>query len=155
MAPRPRCMAIDPGERRWGIAVSDEDGELAHPRPVLTPKDEASAIEAVRVIANDEGVRVLVLGLPLELSGREGPMAKKARALGARLAEALGLDVAMWDERLSSVAASRALSSQGLSQKKQRGKLDSVAAAMLLGSFLEARDEVRARAITFRAGKTP
>jgi putative Holliday junction resolvase len=58
--------------------------------------------------------------------------------------------VALWDERLSSVAASRALSSQGLSHKKQRGKLDSVAATLLLSSFLEAREEVRARAIAFR-----
>lgn len=157
MAPRSvqRSMAIDPGERRWGIAISDEDGELAHARPVLSPRDEAEAIEAVRAIVRDEDVALVVLGLPLEMSGREGPAARKARALGARLASALGRPVAMWDERLSSVAASRALSAQGLSQKKQRGKLDSVAAALLLGAFLEAREDVRTRAIAYVPESTP
>jgi putative Holliday junction resolvase len=150
MAARLRFMAIDPGERRWGLAISDEDNELAHPRPVMTPATEEAAFEVVAKLAKDESVGVVVLGLPLELSGREGPAAKKARALGARLSSRLRLPVALWDERLSSVAASRALSSQGLSQKKQRGKVDSVAAALLLSSFLDAREDVRARAIAFR-----
>jgi putative Holliday junction resolvase len=150
MAARLRMLAIDPGERRWGLAISDEDNELAHPRPVMTPVTEEAAIEAVAKLAREESAGVVVLGLPLELSGREGPAAKKARALGARLCARAGLPVALWDERLSSVAASRALSSQGLSHKKQRGKIDSVAATLLLSSFLEAREEVRARAIAFR-----
>lgn len=149
MASRGRCVAIDPGEKRWGVAISDEDWELAHPRPVLTPRDEAEALRALAALAKDEGVDVVVLGLPLELSGREDPAAKKARALGERISVALSVPVALWDERLSSVAASRALSAQGLSQKKQRGKLDSVAAALLLESYLGARPEVRARAIAF------
>jgi putative Holliday junction resolvase len=116
----------------------------------MTPATEEAAFEVVAKLAKDESVGVVVLGLPLELSGREGPAAKKARALGARLSSRLRLPVALWDERLSSVAASRALSSQGLSQKKQRGKVDSVAAALLLSSFLDAREDVRARAIAFR-----
>lgn len=150
MPPRPRSMAIDPGERRWGIALSDEDDEMAHPRPVLTPASEAEGLASVRALVRDEGVTVIVLGLPLELSGREGPAAKKARALGERMAHALGVPIAMWDERLTSVAASRAMSAGGLSQKKQRGKVDSVAAAILLGAYLEARKDVRDRAIVYR-----
>jgi putative Holliday junction resolvase len=150
MAPRLRCMAIDPGERRWGIAVSDEDNELAHPRPVLTPSGEAEGLAAIAAMVREESIAVIVLGLPLELSGREGPAAKKARALGARIANALRLPVAMWDERLTSVAASRAMSAGGLSQKKQRGKVDSIAAAILLGAYLEATNDVRERAIAYR-----
>jgi putative Holliday junction resolvase len=149
MPPRPRSMSIDPGERRWGIAISDEDDEMAHPRPVLTPTTEAEGLATVASLVREEQVTVIVLGLPLELSGREGPAAKKARALGARMA-AVGVPIAMWDERLTSVAASRAMSAGGLSQKKQRGKLDSVAAAILLGAYLEARPDVRERAIAFR-----
>lgn len=150
MPPRPRSMAIDPGERRWGIAIADEDDELAHPRPVLTPTTEAEGLAQVASLVREEKVTVIVLGLPLELSGREGPAAKKARALGARMVVALGVPIAMWDERLTSVAASRAMSAGGLSQKKQRGKVDSVAAAILLGAYLEARPDVRERAIAFR-----
>ncbi len=152
MAPRLRCMAIDPGEKRWGVAISDEDNELAHPRPVLTPSSEAEGLTKIAALLREENVGVIVLGLPLELSGREGIAAKKARALGGRIADALGLPVALWDERMTSVAASRALSSQGLSQKKQRGKVDSIAAALLLGAYLEARADVRDRAIAFRPG---
>lgn len=150
MAARPRCMAIDPGERRWGIAVSDEDGEMALARPVLSPASEVEGVAKLVSLVRDEGIALVVLGLPLELSGREGPQAKKARTFAARLCKALGVPVALWDERLTSVAASRALSAQGLSQKKQRGKVDSVAATLLLGAYLDARDDVRARAVAFR-----
>jgi len=145
-----RVMAIDPGERRWGLAVSDEDGELAHSRPALLPASEKEGLEGVRVFVTQEGVGVIVLGLPLELSGREGPAARKARGLAEWLAAATGRDVALWDERLSSVAASRALRARGLSAKQQRGKVDSVAAALLLTSFLDASAAVRARAVAFR-----
>ncbi|MBN8612210.1 MAG: Holliday junction resolvase RuvX [Deltaproteobacteria bacterium] len=155
MPPRPRSMAIDPGERRWGVAVSDEDDEMALPRPVLTPASEAEGLATIASIVREESVAVIVLGLPLELSGREGPAAKKARALGARMASVLGRPVAMWDERLTSVAASRAMSAGGLSQKKQRGKVDSIAAAILLGAYLEASAAVRERAIAYRPEASP
>jgi len=148
-----RVMAIDPGEKRWGLAVSDEDGELAHSRPALLPASEKEGLEGVRAFVREEDVAMIVLGLPLELSGREGPAARKARSLAERLAAATGRDVALWDERLSSVAASRALRARGLSSKQQRGKVDSVAAALLLSSFLEASAEVRARAVAFRGAK--
>lgn len=144
-------MAIDPGDKRWGVALSDEDGELAHPRPALLPRAVDEGIAAVAALARDEGVRAIVLGLPLELTGREGTAARKARALAARLAEATGREVALWDERLSSVAASRSLRAQGLSEKKQRGKVDGVAAALLLQSYLDASPAVRARAVAFEA----
>ncbi len=140
-------MAIDPGEKRWGIAVSDEDGELAHVRPALLPRSQDEGLRAVAALAVSEGTEVIVMGLPLELSGREGTSAKKARALAARVAQTTRKSVALWDERLSSVAASRALRSQGLNEKQQRGKVDSVAAALLLQAFLDAAPAVRARAI--------
>jgi putative Holliday junction resolvase len=144
-------MAIDPGEKRWGLALSDEDGELGHPRPALLPRAVEEGVAAVAALAREEGVRAIVLGLPLELTGREGTAARKARALAARLAEATGVAIALWDERLSSVAASRSLRAQGLSEKKQRGKVDSVAAALLLQSYLDAAPAVRARAVAFEA----
>jgi putative Holliday junction resolvase len=154
-----RAMAVDPGDKRWGLAVSDEDGELAHPRPALVLRGSGGAgggaagggaageaLVALAAVARDEAVEVIVVGLPLELTGREGTAARKARALATEIARVTGRAVALWDERLSSVAASRSLRAQGLSAKQQRGKVDSVAAALLLQSYLDAAPEVRARA---------
>ncbi|GAB4216395.1 MAG: Holliday junction resolvase RuvX [Sandaracinaceae bacterium] len=152
-----RAMAIDPGDKRWGLAVSDEDGELAHPRPAIVLRERAAAtavaeaLTALATVADEEAVAVIVVGLPLELSGREGPAAKKARALAAEIARRSRRSVALWDERLSSVAASRSLRAQGLSAKQQRGKVDSVAAMLLLQSFLDAAPAVRARSIVHPA----
>jgi putative Holliday junction resolvase len=146
-----RAMAVDPGDKRWGVAVSDEDGEMAHPRPAIVlraaPGAVPEALASLAKVARDEGVAVIVVGLPLELTGREGIAARKARSLAAEIARATARPVALWDERLSSVAASRSLRTQGLSAKKQRGKVDSVAAALLLQAYLDADPAVRARAI--------
>ncbi len=145
-----RILAVDPGEKRWGLALADADDRFAEARPVLSITSEAEALAHVEGLVRAERVELVLLGLPLELSGREGPAALKARALGARLSLALACSVALWDERLTSVAASRAMRASGRSAKEQRGRLDSVAAALLLEAYLEASDAVRARALVHR-----
>jgi putative Holliday junction resolvase len=136
-----RRLGLDIGEKRVGVAVSDPSGRVATPLKVL----EASALtgEAVvlRRLVEDYGVRELVVGLPLTLAGDEGHQAKRVRAEAERLADAVGLPLVMWDERLSSTSAARAMSEAGEDSRARRGRLDMVAASLLLQGYLDSRHE--------------
>jgi putative holliday junction resolvase len=131
-----RLLGLDIGERRIGVAVSDEKRRIATPLKVLDGSALANPAP-LRTIAEDFEVDGLVIGLPLSLDGSEGPQAARVREVGRRLSEALGLPVAYVDERLSSVQASRAMQDAGVSSKGQRGRLDMVAAALLLQGYLD------------------
>ena len=139
-------MGVDPGEKRVGIALSDEDGAIASPHTTLAVKsnDDAAARIAALVVEHAP-IAEIVIGLPIEARGTEGLAAKRARALADRVARATSLRVVLWDERATSQEASRALSAMGLSSREQRGKVDRVAAAVLLQSYLDARAARRAR----------
>jgi len=95
----------------------------------------AEAIEEIRRLAEQYQVVGIVVGLPLNMDGTEGPQAKAARDVGRQLAETTALDVRMWDERLSSFAADSALAGR-LTRKKKRARQDAVAAAVILQDFL-------------------
>jgi putative Holliday junction resolvase len=141
-----RTLALDLGAVRCGVAIDDELGELAFPRDALPAKDRPALVRALVSLAEGEGAARYLLGLPLELSGREGRAAEKSRVFAKALEASSGRPVVFWDERLSTVAASRALREAGHDARKSRGKIDSAAAAMLLQSWLDARKARRARA---------
>jgi putative holliday junction resolvase len=130
-----RTMAVDLGSARTGIAVSDELGMLAQPWKTL-PGGE-SALEAV-VAASQEikPVRILV-GLPRNMNGTYGPAAENARTFAENLRARVTCPVELWDERLTTVAAQRALRESGRKARDQRGVIDQVAAQILLQSWLD------------------
>ena len=133
-----RALALDIGETRVGVAVSDPQGRIATPVCVL-PAAEVSVARSFRRVLEDWEPEVLVCGRPLTMAGEEGPQAERVRAVAERIAAATGLPLEFEDERLSSVEAKRILREQGLSEKSMRGKVDMVAASLFLQAWLDAR----------------
>lgn len=134
-----RALGLDIGSVRVGVAVSDPDGAVASAVAVLDARELARDTRSLARIVEDYEAEQLVVGLPLTLSGDEGPQAAEVRGVAGRLADALGLPVAYQDERNSSAEARRAMRAAGLSEREQRGSLDKVAAAILLQTWLDAR----------------
>jgi len=141
-----RTLGLDIGERRIGVAVSDPAGRVATPLKVLDARAVLGDPAVLRRIIDDYEVERIVVGLPLTLSGEEGPQARIARAAGEKLARSLPTPVVYWDERLSSAEARRSMSDAGVRDAEKRGRIDMVAAALFLQSFLDAaRGEESAR----------
>ena len=136
-----RRLGIDHGDRRVGVALSDEDGRIAHPRDTLARKDPKALLETVAALVADEGVEEIVIGLPLHLDGSEGTSARRARRFGELLGEATGRPIVMWDERFTTAQAERALGASGMRSKAQRKVVDKVAAALMLQSYLDSKRE--------------
>lgn len=134
-----RVLAIDLGSVRVGVAVSDDLGLMAHPRPHLQGGDLKRVLSAIRELAAREGVTQFVLGVPRLLNGTEGRGARDARRFGAALAQQTGLPVALVDEWLSTREAHARLREGGHSERDARSRVDSAAAAVLLQSWLDGR----------------
>lgn len=134
-----RVLALDLGSKTIGCAVSDAESVIATPLRTLPRRGGKADREAVAEVVQEVGAEALVLGLPTELSGREGPAALAARRFGEALSKALGIGVQYWDERFSTVAAERALLEADMSRKRRRQVVDHVAAALILQSFLDAQ----------------
>jgi len=130
-------MGLDPGGRRIGVALSDPTGLLASAHSVLRRTTLDRDLEALRTIASENDVGLVVVGLPLHLSGREGGEAEKAREFALRVGEALGLPIEMVDERLSSVEAERQLQESRVRRVRWKERLDAVAAAVVLQGYLD------------------
>ena len=134
-----RALGLDVGDRRVGVAISDALGITAQPLEVLqrgTPEADRAAIEAL-VAAHE--VDRLVVGWPVEMSGKVGRQARRVAAYAEPIAEALGLPLERVDERMTSVQAERALRAGGLNGRQQRQVVDKIAAALILQSWLDTR----------------
>ncbi|MDO8611201.1 MAG: Holliday junction resolvase RuvX [Dehalococcoidia bacterium] len=136
MPTKGRILAIDPGERRIGVAAADLGLRVAI--PLTTIEGGPDAVEAVARLVEEEGARALVVGLPLSLSGALGPQAQRAQALAGALAHRLGVPVLTWDERLTSAEARRRLSSGG-GGRRQKRDVDALAAAIILQAYLDSQ----------------
>jgi len=134
-----RVAAVDVGKARIGLALSDELGLLAHPRPAIEARDVQRALAQLATVARDEEVERFVVGLPLDARGGEGPAARAARVFAEKLAEATGCPVELWDERYTTVEAARRLREGGHSAKKSRHKVDGAAACVILQAWLDGR----------------
>ncbi len=132
-----RVMGIDYGTVRTGIAVSDELGFIAQPLESFEYTSFRVLVEHIASECTKRSVGKIVIGLPKHMSGDEGDSAEKARGLGNALAEKLGIPVIYQDERLTSKAAERALLESDMSRKKRRGKIDSIAASIILQTYLD------------------
>jgi putative Holliday junction resolvase len=129
-----RILGLDVGERRIGLAISTPEGGLAVPLRVLERRRDDSDIEAIAALARAEHVETLVVGHPLSMDGSAGPQARRVEAFARLLAKATGLPFALWDERLSSVQAERAVRPL---RRRRRAPSDDVAAAIILQGYLD------------------
>jgi putative holliday junction resolvase len=135
----PRVAALDLGKARVGVAVSDELGLLAHPRPFISGKSRKALLDALVTLAREEEISRFLVGLPLEMSGAEGSAAARAVQFAEELASATGIEVELIDERLTTVEASRALRAGGASRRASIQRVDGAAAAVMLQSWLDRR----------------
>ena len=133
-----RVLGLDPGERRVGVALSDPLGIIAQPHSVIDRNAE-DVTTKVRELVAEFDVAEVVVGLPVSLSGVEGPSAQRARALGEELAAALEVPVIFFDERFTSVQAEAALLESGMRRADRKGARDKVAAALILQGYMDGR----------------
>lgn len=132
-----RIMGIDHGAARIGVALSDELQMLAHPAETIALAKTADPVARIGALVREKNVERIVVGLPRHMNGSLGASAEEARSFAEKLRAAVGCEVETWDERLSTVAAHRALREAGKSSRQTRGYIDQVAAQMLLQSYLD------------------
>ncbi len=133
-----RAFGLDVGTRTVGVALSDPLGITAQTLTTLRRTGLRADLAALQRLAKAHEVTHAVVGLPLNMDGSEGASAARSRAFGAALAKALELPVEYWDERLSTVAANRALRETDASRQRRRELVDQVAAAFILQGWLDA-----------------
>ncbi|MBM3875688.1 MAG: Holliday junction resolvase RuvX [Verrucomicrobia bacterium] len=132
-----RILAIDHGTVRLGIAVSDELGMIALPLDYIPAEPADACVEKLRGLIAEKTVTQLIVGMPRNMNGTYGPQAEKVRAFVAMLKGALQLPIRTWDERLTSAQANRVMLESGVRRERRKEKVDSMAAAILLQSFLD------------------
>ena len=134
-----RILAVDYGDARTGLAVSDATGTIAGEAVTLEEWNAERLAARIAAFAAERDVETLVLGLPKNMDGSEGPRAEKARAFAALLSAACGREVVLRDERRSSIEAHGILHAVGKRERQHRATVDAVAASLLLESYLDAR----------------
>ena len=135
-----RALGIDFGERRVGVAVSDPTGVIAQPLPTLRRRaGKRMPLRALEELAEEYGVQVIVVGLPLALSGDDTDWTRTVRDAAGKLEERSGLPVQLVDERFTSARAERAVRSLGLpkSKREEKDRVDAAAAVLILQSWLD------------------
>src|ERR1700674_4319121 len=134
-----RIMAVDPGTKRVGLALSDPSATIARALATIPAEPAGTLAARLAAMAQMHGAERIVVGLPRRLHGTRGPEAVAAQELAAHLRKASGLPVEMVDERLTTVAAERALIADGVRGEKRRLTVDRVAAALMLQAHLDRR----------------
>lgn len=129
-------LGVDVGTVRVGVAACDPDGIMAF--PVATVARDAAAVATIAALAAERAAIEIFVGLPLHLSGEEGPSAVDARSFAAQVEERTGIPVRLVDERMSTVSASRNMREAGRSAKSQRSSIDQAAAVVILDMALDA-----------------
>jgi putative Holliday junction resolvase len=135
-----RVLGLDLGKKRIGVAISDIEAEFAFPDGVVESSGRKKDLAAIEKIISEREIGRVVVGLPRHMDGRLGPEAKAAEAFARALHEKTGLPVDTLDERWTSVEAERSLRAQGHTAKKTKLHVDSVAASIILRTYLELRD---------------
>lgn len=146
LTPGQTIAGLDLGTKTIGLAVSDLSRSLASPRPVI--KRRKFTLDAIDLLAalNRDQVGAAVIGLPVNMDGSEGPRAQATRAFVRNMVEKTNLPFVFWDERLSTVAAERALIEMDVSRKKRAERIDSAAASFILQGALDRLQGLRAAA---------
>lgn len=130
-----RALGVDPGSARIGLALSDELGCMAHPLRTLKASPESAA--EIAAAAEESGSRTIVIGLPRNMNGTYGPAAEKSRVLAEAIRQRTSAKVILWDERLTTAAATKRLQEAGRNSREQRGVIDQAAAVQILQDWLD------------------
>lgn len=136
-------FAVDLGLVRTGIAVSDKSEGFAFPRGVITERNSERLAEKVSAAAQKEKAELIVVGLPKNMDGSEGFRAKECSEVAEKIKEKSGIEVVMWDERCTTIQAHTALNFTDTKGKKRKETVDTVAAVMILESYLDYRKNKR------------
>lgn len=135
-----KILAIDPGDARIGLALSDDLGLLAHPLETIDVRKTKEPAARIATLVIERKVTTVVIGLPRNMDGTYGPAAEKTRAFADILRPLLtDCPIIFWDERLTTVAAHRALRESGRNAKNSRDVVDQVAAQMILQGYLDSQ----------------
>ena len=132
----PSVVALDVGERRIGVAVSDPFGSFALPYDTIERTNIKADLAAIVQIATERGARIIVVGDPLTMAGTRGPAAEKMDTFVVALARVFDGEIARIDERLTTAAVQKSLIGADVSRKARRGVVDKLAAAMILETYL-------------------
>lgn len=133
-----RALGIDHGDARIGVAISDELNMFAHPLETIVVK-ETDALTRLAQIASEKSITTIVVGLPKNMDGSAGPAAEKVRAFVEQLRGRVSCAIKLWDERLTTVAAQKALQASGKNAKQSRGLIDQAAAQLILQGWLDSQ----------------
>jgi putative Holliday junction resolvase len=151
------AIALDPGSKRIGVAACDPLGISVKPLPFIPAEPEAAALAAIAALVAEREARTIVIGLPINMDGTEGPAAKKSRDFAERLrayltaspsgplgpakpaGEAGAPEIVLWDESLTTDEAEKRLLERGLSHRERKQVIDSLSAAILLKAWLDSR----------------
>lgn len=134
-----KILAVDYGDARTGLAMCDRTEFLASPIGIIEEKSMPKVAEKIVYAAREYEAQMIVIGLPLNMDGLEGPRAEKSRKLASILHTILPLPIELWDERSSTVSAANILSDNGTYGKKRKEVLDAVAATVILESYMAFR----------------
>jgi putative Holliday junction resolvase len=136
-----RVLALDHGTVRIGVAISDELGMIAQPLEFIPAEPYDGFLSRLKQLIAERNVERILVGMPRNMDGTYGPAADKVRGFVDELSKALEIPIQTWDERLTSVQAQRMLREASVKGAKQRKKIDQMAAAILLQSYLDAQPE--------------
>lgn len=131
-----KVMAIDYGDARTGIAISDMTGFLVGTTTVIHSWNADKTAEEIARLAKENNVERLVMGFPKNMDGTEGPRAELYRAFAQKLQGVTGMEVVLWDERRTTIEAHQILSDSGYHGKKRKNTVDAVAASLILEGYL-------------------
>ena len=131
-----KIMGIDYGDARTGIAISDLLCTIVGSTTVIHSHNQNKTLDAIKKLIGENQVSRIVVGLPKNMDGTEGPRAELCRAFAQRVEEETGLPVALWDERRTTVEAHNILSAHNYHGKKRKNTVDAVAAALILEGYL-------------------
>jgi putative Holliday junction resolvase len=132
-----RILAIDHGTKRMGIAVSDELKMIAQPLEYIPAQPFSEFLTRLKEILREKEVEMILVGMPRNMDGSYGPAALKVQEFAAALKSAVTVPIKMWDERLTSAQANRFLIQGNVRREKRKEKVDKMAAAILLQSYLD------------------
>ncbi|MBW5444991.1 Holliday junction resolvase RuvX [Cohnella sp. CFH 77786] len=134
-----RILGLDYGDKRIGVALSDAFGWTAQGLEMIERKREGEDIRRIAELVKEHGVEEIVVGLPKNMNGTVGPRGEICMAFAEELRQNLSLPVHLWDERLTTVAATRTLLEADVSRRKRKMVVDKMAAALLLQNYLDSR----------------
>jgi len=136
-----RILALDPGAKRIGIAISDELKLIAQPLEFVPAKPFADFLARLKQLVEQKEVELILVGMPRNMDGTYGPAASRVQEFVSDLEKAIPLRIRKWDERLTTVQANRILTEANVRRDKRKQKVDKMAAAILLQSYLDSLHE--------------